>query len=377
MKKCYIALDVHKSSISVAYAFSGEAEPVYYGKLGGSNLALERGLRRLLTKVGLSREEVVLAYEAGPTGFVAARRLLQLGYEVLVAAPSKIERASGDRIKTDRRDALKLARLLRRGDLQGIHIPDAADEAIRDVCRARTDASEDARKAKQRLSAFLLRNGIHYTGKSPWTPAHLRYLRELSLPCPSQRLVLEEYLLAVDSALERVRRLELQMEQLLVTWQRAPFVRALMGMRGFQVVAAMTVVSEIGDFARFAHPRALMAYLGLVPGEHSSGAKRRQSAITKCGNSHVRWMLVESAQHYALAPKISRPLSLRQKGLPKAVCELSWKAQHRLHHRFQRLRARQLHRNKVTIAVARELSGFIWELMHLVDPRSQQAHGSR
>ena len=366
MIKCYIGLDVHKSSISVAYALADREEPIFYGKLGGSNQCLERGLRKMLKSLGLNKAEVSIVYEAGPCGFVAARRLLQLGYQVIVAAPSKIERAPGDKIKTDRRDALKLARLLRSGDLAAVHIPEVADEAIRDVCRARTDASEDARKAKQRLGAFLLRNGIHYTGKTAWTPAHMRYLRELKLPFESQHIVLEEYLLAIDRALDRVERLEKQMEQLLADWERAPFVEALTAFRGFQRVAAMTVVSEIGDFSRFEHPRQLMAFLGLVPGENSSGPRRRQGAITKCGNSHARWMLVECAHHYDKAPKVSVPLSKRQEGQSKEVKELSWRAQNRLHGRFARLAMRQLNRNKVVVAVARELCGFIWELMRLV-----------
>jgi transposase len=366
MIKCYIGLDVHKSSISVAYGWADREEPIFYGKLGGSNQCLERGLRKMLKALVLTKEEVSIAYEAGPCGFVAARRLQQLGYEVIVAAPSKIERAAGDKIKTDRRDSLKLARQHRSGDLTAVHIPEVADEAIRDVCRARTDASEDARKAKQRLGAFLLRNGIHYTGKTAWTPAHMRYLRGLKLPFESQAIVLEEYLLAIDRALDRVERLEKQMEQLLAEWERAPFVEALMAFRGFQRVAAMTVVSEIGDFSRFEHPRQLMAYLGLVPGEDSSGKRRRQGAITKCGNAHARWMLVECAHHYGKAPKVSVPLSKRQEGQSKEVKELSWRAQTRMHGRFARLSMRQLNRNKVVVAVARELCGFIWELMRLV-----------
>jgi transposase len=371
MNKCYIGLDVHKSSISVAYALADREEPSFYGKLGGSNQCLERGLRKMLKTLNLAKEEVSLAYEAGPCGFVAARRLQQLGYQVIVAAPSKIERAAGDKIKTDRRDALKLARLLRSGDLTAVHIPDVADEAIRDVCRARTDASEDARKAKQRLGAFLLRNGIHYTGKTAWTPAHMRYLRELKLPFESQSIVLEEYLLAIDRALERVDRLEKQMEQLLPDWERALYVDALVAFRGFQTVAAMTVVSEIGDFSRFEHPRQVMAFLGLVPGEDSSGPRRRQGAITKCGNSHARWMLVECAHHYSKAPKVSVPLSKRQEGQSKEVKELSWRAQNRLHGRFVRLSMRQLNRNKVVVAVARELCGFLWELMRLVTAKTE------
>ena len=314
MNTVYIGLDVHKSSISIAYALSDGGDPVFHGKIGGSNLALERALIKLRKKLNTPKEDLRLCYEAGPTGFVAARRLLHLGYDVIIVAPSKIERASGDRVKTDRKDALKLARLLRGGDLKGIHIPEPTDEAVRDVCRARTDASEDLRKAKQRLGAFLLRNGIHYTGKSNWTDAHMRYLRDLRLPTPAHQIVLEEYLLAIDSAIDRVERLADQLENLLLTWERAPWVLSLMAMRGFQMVAAMTIISELGDLSRFKHPRQLMAYLGLVPGEHSSGSKRRQEGITKCGNGHARWMLVECVSQYRHTPKVSVPLSYRQSG---------------------------------------------------------------
>ena len=363
----YIGLDVHKSSIAIAYALTAGGDPVFHGTCGGGELALSRALLKLIKKLGVGKADLRIAYEAGPTGFVTARRLLQLGYDVIVVAPSKIERASGDKVKTDKKDALKLARLLRSGDLTGIHIPDATDEAIRDVCRARTDASDDRRKAKQRLLGFMLRNGHTYTGKTNWTDAHMRYLREKRMPSAAHQIVLEEYLQAVDAAEQRVQRLKDQMERLLATWDRKVYVDALMAMRGFQLVAAMTTISELGDLSRFKHPRQLMGFLGLVPAEASTGSRRRQGSITKCGNSHARWMLVESAQQYALSPKISRALSYRQEGQSRAVRSLSWRAQNRLNKRFSRLAARRLHRNKITIAVARELCGFIWEMSGIVD----------
>jgi len=371
----YVGLDVHKSSITVAYALPGGGDPVYHGKLGGSNAALANGLVKLRKKLDVPKEALRICYEAGPTGFVAARRLIELGYDTIVVAPSKIERAAGDRVKTDKKDALKLARLHRSGDLKGIHIPDPTDEAVRDVCRARTDASEDRRKAKQRLSAFLLRNGIHYTGKSKWTAAHMRYLRDLKLPSAAHQFVLEEYLQAIDSAHDRAERLADHLETLLLTWERADHVLALMAMRGFKLVAAMTIISELGDLSRFKHPRQLMAYLGLVPGEHSSGQRRRQGGITKCGNGHARWMLIECATHYRLKPKVATPLSYRQDGQSKAVKALSWRAQNRLFNRYVKLSMRRLHHNKVTVAVARELSAFIWELAGIVDTElTAQSH---
>ena len=195
----------------------------------------------------------------------------------------------------------------------------------------------------------------------------MRYLRELVLPDPAQKFVLEEYLQRVDASAAQVERIEAQMARLLPDWQRRKFVEALQGFRGFQLVAAMTLISELGDLLRFSHPRRLMAYVGLVPGENTSGERRRQGPITKCGNSHVRWMLVEVAHHYRYPPKISRELSLRQESLGRDVRAVSWRAQERLHRRFCRLLLRGVHPNKVVIAIARELVAFVWELAQVLE----------
>ncbi len=364
-KNYYIGLDVHKETIAIAYTKEGSRkEPTYHSTCGGSNPAAERALRSLARKLKVAFKDLRVCYEAGPTGFVLARRLLHLGVECVVMSPSKTERKPGERVKTDKRDAKKIAKLFRNGDITEVRVPPALDEAVRDVCRARTDASDDLARAKQRLNAFLLRRGFRYSGKSRWTPAHMRYLRELVMPCPAQTTTLEEYILAIDSAIERVGRLAEIMKQLLADWEWKPMVDALMACKGFQEVAAMTVVSELGDLRRFDHPRQLMAFLGLVPGEHSSGARRRQGAITKCGNSHARWMLVECAQHYRKAPKISSALTTRQEGQPRKVKELSWRMQNRLHKRYVKLKARGKRENKVIVAVARELCAFIWELQN-------------
>lgn len=371
MKKVYIGLDVHKASVSIALAFAGTAEPESYGKAPADLDSFLRVLRRILKKHQLSKKDAALCYEAGPTGFVLARRLRQLDFDIDVIAPSKTPRPSGERIKTDRRDARKLARLFRAGELTPVHIPDVADEVIRDVCRARTDAVDDQKRSRFRLGSFLLRNGYHYTGTTRWKAAHLRYLREMVLPNPAQKIVLEEYLQRIDICVEQVERLEHQMRQLLDSWHRRPFVEALQGFRGFQLVASMTVTSELGDLSRFDHPRKLMAYLGLVPGEDSSGSRRRQGPITKCGNSHARWMLVEIARSYKLPPKISKELSKRQEGLSRDVRALSWRAQERLHRRYVRLHMRGLHYNKIVVAIARELVGFIWELARIIEPAVQ------
>lgn len=366
MKKTYyIGLDVHKESIAIAWTENGSRKtPTYRGECGGSNLAAERTLRKVAKKLGVKLRDLKVCYEAGPSGFVLARRLLQLGVECVVMSPSKTQRKPNEKIKTDKRDAINIAKLFRNGDITEVRIPPALDEAVRDVCRARTDASDDLARSKQRLNSFLLRNGIRYSGKARWTPAHLRYLRHLTLPDPVQNLVLEEYLQAIDSGYERVERLVERMKELLVDWEWEPVVRALMACKGFQEVAAMTLISELGDLRRFDHPRKLMAFLGLVPGEYTSGDKRRQNSITKCGNSHARWMLVECSQHYRKAPKIGAALSKRQDGQPKKVKELSWRMQHRLHKRYVKLKARGKRENKAIVAIARELSAFIWELQN-------------
>jgi transposase len=340
----YLGLDVHKDSIAVAVAEEGrQGEVREVGAISNDLHALEKLLARLRKAHG-SEVKIHAAYEAGPCGFGIARRLRQLGVECSVVAPSMTPTRAGDRIKTDRRDARKLARLLRAGELMAIYVPEPTDEAIRDLCRARTDAVDDLRRSRHRLKAFLLRHGYRYTGKSNWTQAHLRYLRELVLPHPAMKVILEEYLMAIEAAQERIARCEQGMRDLLPGWRLEPAVKALMACKGFQVVAAMILVSELGEIQRFAHPRQVMAYLGLVPTENTSSDKRRQGGITKCGNAHARWLLIECAQHYISPPKVSKELSKRQEAQPREVRAISWKAQHRLHHRFTRLVARRLQR---------------------------------
>jgi transposase len=368
MKKIiYVGLDVHKESISIAYTTShSRRDALYFDQCGGSNLAAERALRRLSRMVGVPFKELQVCYEAGPTGFVLARRLRQLGLQCVVMAPTKTERKPNEKIKTDKRDAVKIARAFRNGDITEVRVPPALDEAVRDVCRARTDASDDLARAKQRLNSFLLRNGHRYSGKARWTPAHMRYLRELVLPDPAQKIVLEEYLHAIDDCIKRVARLKEKMIELLKDWEWKPVVHALMACRGFQEVAAMTIISELGDLRRFDHPRKLMAFLGLVPGENSTGSKRSQGAITKCGNSHARWMLVECSQHYRKAPRINAALSKRQQGQRKEVKALSWRMQERLHKRYVKLKMRGKRENKAIVAIARELCAFLWELQNKI-----------
>jgi len=358
----HLGLDVHKDSITLAIAEGKpQGEIRLFGTITNDLHAVERALTRIRkAHPGASLE---VAYEAGPCGFGLARRLQQLDVPCLVAAPSLIPKRPGSPFKTDPRDACSLARLLRAGELTAVYIPEPTDEAIRDLCRARTDAVDDLRRCRQRLKSFLLRHGYRYQGKANWSQPHLRYLRELVLPHPAMKTILEEFLQGIDAAHQRVQRIEASLVSLLETWRLKPAVHALRAFRGFQLVAAMITVSELGDIHRFAHPRQLMTCLGLVSVEHSSGPHQHLGAISRCGNSHARWLLTECAEHYARPPKISKELSRRQEGQPPDVRALSWKAQHRLHLRFTRLLARRLPRNKAKVAVARELCGFIWALL--------------
>jgi transposase len=362
-KELYLGLDVHKDYILTSVAEEGRKGEVRdAGAISNDLHAVEKWIARLRKAHG---KDVILraCYEAGPCGFGLARRLRELGVECEVVAPSMTPTRSGDRVKTDKRDARKLARLLRAGELTAVYIPEATDEAIRDLCRARSDAVDDRRRSRHRLKGFLLRHGYRYQGKSAWSAAHERYLRELVLAHPAMKVILEEYLQGIGAANERIERCESAMGELLEKWRLAPAVRALRAMKGFQTVAAMILVSELGEMHRFAHPRQVMAYLGLIPTENTSSDKRRQGHITKCGNAHARWLLVECAQHYAAPPKVSAHLSRRQQGQTAQVRAISWRAQNRLHSRYTRLLARRLQRNKAMVAIARELCGFIWELL--------------
>lgn len=371
-KNKYVGLDVHKDTTVVAVADGGrDGEVRLYGEVSGDLGAMEKVLRKL----GGEGVALHVVYEAGPTGFVIYRRLQQLGIDCIVVAPTKTPQEKGLRQKTDRRDALLLARMHRAGELTAIHVPDAVEESVRDLTRARSDAVHDLTRAKQRLKSFLLRQGYRYSGKANWSAAHQRYLRELVLPLPALKAVLEESLLAIEQATQRVVRLEELLAVQVPLWRMFPAVEALMSLRGFQLTAAAVLVAELGDVRRFEHPRHLMAFLGLIPREQSTGNSRRLGAITKAGNAHARWILIEAVQHAFLPPKVSAPLALRQQGQPAARRELSWKVQVRLHKRGWHLLHRGVMKAKVTVALARELAGFVWDLLRQVPPPKDPAHG--
>jgi len=358
----FVGMDVHKESVDIAIADGREAR--LFGRVGGDAAALERAVR----KIRSVHRDPLFVYEAGPCGFWLYRRLAAQGLRCMVVSPSMTPRRAGDRVKTDRRDALQLARLARAGELAPIYVPDARDEAVRDLVRAREDAVCMQRQARQRLQALLLRNEIRYVGRSAWTQAHRRWIAHLKLPDPAQQIAFEEYVQAVEEAGRRLERLEGSIAAQVEHWRWRPVIQALQALRGVSAIHGVRIVAELGDLSRFESPRKLMGYLGLTPSEDSSGKRRRQGGITKAGNSSARRALIEAAWAYAHPARVSWVIARRHTGLAKSVTDLAWKAQLRLCARFRRLAARRLPRNKVVVAIARELSGFVWAIARQVKP---------
>jgi len=355
----YVGMDVHKESIAVAYAANDlHTEVIYLGAIGTRQCDIDQLVRKMQSK----SKHLVFVYEAGPCGYWLYRYLTHKGHVCWVVAPSLIPKKAGDRVKTNRRDAIQLARLMRSGDLTPVYVPQVEDEAIRDLSRAREDALQDLKTAKHRLKAFLLRHDIRYTGRATWSPAHLRWLSEVVCPTPAQQIVFQEYVRAVNEPTERLQRLEKELRDQVKTWRLQPVVEALEGLRGVQFTVAVTIVAELGDLTRFDKPSQLMRYLGLTPSEYSTGDHRRQGAITKTGNAHARRALIEGAWAYRYPAKVSRHLQLRLEKLPKPIQDLSWKAQVRLCTRYRHLLARGKHVNRVVVAIARELSAFMWAI---------------
>src|SRR5580704_2291701 len=359
----YVGLDVHKESIVVAVAEGGlRGEVREYGRIANTATALDR----LLRKLGSDGMTLRFCYEAGPCGYGIQRRLSAQGHECAVVAPSLIPKRAG-RVKTDRRDAASLAKLHRAGELTAVWVPDARHEAMRDLVRARLDAVHSLRRARQQLSGFLLRQGCHY-GRPAWTKLHRRWLAGLKFEHAVHHIVLEDYIAAVEAAQARRDRLTAQIEAMLADWTLAPVVAALQTMRGMALVNAATLIAELGDLSRFTNPRQLMAYLGLVPSEHSSGASIKRGGITKAGNSAARRLLIEAAWCYRFPARVSRELLLRQEEQPKPIREIAWKAQLRLCARYRKLARTGKPANVVTAAIARELVGFIWAIARRVPP---------
>jgi len=356
----FVGLDVHAESIAVAVAEGGGE----VRSLGGIPNKPE-SVRKLIKRLGPAGS-LRVCYEAGPTGYVLYWQLTGLGVHCDVVAPTLVPVKAGDRVKTDRRDAEKLARSYRSGDLTPVWVPDAAHEALRDLVRAREAAKKDQLRARHRLQKFLLRHGRRAPdGVKPWTETQMAWVkREVRFEASAHQAVLLDYLTEVDHARDRIQRLERSIDEAVeVAPERMrAVVHALQALRGIAKVSAVTIVAEVGELSRFARPRQLMGYSGAVSSEDSSGGRTRRGAITKTGNAHLRRIIVEAAWAYRHRPAVGRALRIRQEGLSEEVKAIAWKAQHRLHHRYRRLVAKGKAKQQVVTAVAREMLGFIWAI---------------
>lgn len=354
----FVGLDVHKNSIAVAVADAGRnAEVRNYGIIGGGLDDLDR----LVKKLAVPGKEFHFVYEAGPCGYEIFRSLTLRGLECAVCSPAHIPKSPADRVKTDRRDAMTLARLHRAGELTYVFVPRTDDEAMRDLTRCREDAKKAQRVARQQLNGMLLRLGFRYP-RDNWTKAHFGWLADQKMPTPSQQVVFQEYIHAINETTDRAERLSKQIETLVPTWRMAPVVAALQSLRGVSIIVATTIIAELGDLTRFDSPKKLMAFLGLVPSEHSSGEKKKQGGITKTGNGHARRVLIEGAQGYSYPARMTPLILKRQEGLSQEIRDIAWKCQLRLCARFRRLMAKGKSRNVVITAIARELAAFMWAI---------------
>ena len=355
----YVGLDTHKETIAVSVADAEGGRARYFGEVANRPLAI----KKLLKQLSPEGEVVSFCYEAGPCGYGIYRQITQSGHDCTVVAPSLVPTRPGDRVKTDRRDSEALSRLHRAGELTAVWVADEEQEAMRDLTRAREDMKHLERHSKQRLNAFLLRHGRHYeSGKSQWTQAHWRWLEQIKFALPVQQIVMQEYIDSVQHLKCRVLEMEHEMTRALPGWRLAPVVEALMALRGCRLITAMTVMAELGDISRFDSPRQLMAFLGLVPSESSSGPNKRRGGITKTGNGQVRRLLIESAWCYRFPARKTALLQRRAERTSDAVQAIAWKAQKRLCARFRYLNDRGLMRVKISTAIARELSGFMWAI---------------
>ncbi len=355
----YIGLDVHKKSISIGIADEGRDGDIrYYGKIDNDMNQLDKVIRKLISKGAILK----FVYEAGPCGYAIYRYLKSNDMDCVVIAPSKIPLQSGDRLKNDKRDCLSLARLHRAGELTVVYVPTEDDEALRDLVRGREDAVHALRVAKQQLGAFLLRHDTVFSGKSKWSKAHFNWLADIAMPHPAQQIVFQEYIDTVTSCSNRVQRLTEQVRQQSKQSRQHELIQALQSMRGISLIVAATIAAELGDLTRFENPGKLMAFLGLIPSEHSSGERVKKGSITKTGNRHVRKALITAAHAYRFPARKSRAICKRQENLPEGVIEISWKAQCRLCTRYQYLTAKGKNANVTKTAIAREIAGFSWAI---------------
>jgi transposase len=358
-REAFVGIDAAKARNAIAVAEGGRDGDVrYFGEVDAS----AENMRRVVKRIAGKYDHVHFCYEAGPTGYGLHRLITSMGQQCTVVAPSLIPRKPGDRVKTNRRDALTLAKLLRAGELTAVWVPDKNHEAIRDLVRARSAAVETLRVHRQQISSFMLKHGRIYPRKKGWTMRYLRWLQEQKFDHPVHQIALQEMVDAVRLSKERVERLEKAIEEFVPSWSLAPIVQALQTLRGVDLIVAVTFITEVGDLHRFESPRQLMGYLGLVPCERSTGATIKRGGITKAGNGRVRHMLVESAWTYRHPPRVGkRKLYHLQQVTPK-IRDMAWKAQTRLTARYRRLTARGKKTTVVCTAIARELAAFMWAI---------------
>jgi len=363
----FVGIDTAKMRHAIAVADAGrDGEVRYLGEIDSAPATVER----VIKKLGRRYEKVHVCYEAGPTGYGLYRQVRELGYECTVVAPSLIPRKPGERVKTNRRDAVSLARLFRAGELTAVWVPDAVHEAVRDLVRAHASAAADVRKKRQQLLSFLLRHGRVYSGTKHWTKAHARWLANQAFEHPAQQIVLQEAINAIEDCAGRLQRLDEQLRAIVPTWAMAPVVAAYQAMRGVSFIVAATFVAEIGDVRRFDTPRQVMAFLGLVPAERSTGDNVRRAGLTLSGNQRARRVLIEGAWSYRYKARVSAVLQRRSEELPKEIRDIAWKAQVRLCGRYRRLAAKGKKMPVIVAAIAREMAAFLWAIGQRVSPVS-------
>lgn len=353
----YVGMDVHKDTISIAVLRGSEEVPTTC-QIPNDPQAIRRFFKRLGDPAGIRS-----CYEAGPCGFELHRFLGSLGIRCDVIAPSRIPRRPGDRVKTDRRDAIQLVRLLRAGELTAIHVPTPQEEAIRDLVRAREDLRRDIVASGHRLSKFLLRHGLAYREGKAWTQGYWTWLKAVRFDLPPLQTTLDHYILSLRTRLDQRDGLDAELRTLAESGPHAPAVARLRCLKGIDTLTALAIVAEVQDFRRFATAPEFMGFLGLVPSESSTGSSQNRGAITKTGNGHVRRLLVEAAWAYRHRPKVGPELKARQEGQSPFVRATAWKAQLRLHRRYRRFQAKGRSHQLTIVAMAGELAGFVWALM--------------
>jgi len=361
----FVGVDVSKSKHAIAIAEDGrDGEIRYFGEIEASPASVERFVHKLEKK----HPRLHFCYEAGPTGYGLYRQVVALGHCCDVVAPSLIPKRPGERVKTNRRDAITLSRLLRAGELKGIWVPDDVHEAVRDLVRVRAIASEDLRKKRQQLLSFLLRHGRVFAGRKNWSRAHARWLAAQKFDHPAQQIAFQDLVDVITDAQERQERLDAQLAKLVPSWSMAPVVAAYQALRGVAFIVAVTFASEVGDVRRFDNPRQLMAFLGLVPSERSTGDTVKRGGLTLAGNRRARRVLVEGAWAYRYPARVTEPIRVRLEGLPKGVRDIAWKAQTRLCARYRRLTTAGKKTPVVAAAIAREMAAFLWAIGRQVEP---------